>query len=70
LESVHSPEQSSFEGELKMVQVLKKTESLDVLTTGHQLAEKFAKTAVDRDRNGSSRPTHEIEQLRQSADNQ
>ncbi|WP_414586152.1 hypothetical protein [Scytonema sp. PCC 10023] len=53
-----------------MVQVLKKTESLDVLTTGHQLAEKFAKTAVDRDRNGSSRPTHEIEQLRQSADNQ
>jgi hypothetical protein len=40
-----------------------KTECLDVLAIGHQLAEEFAKTAAERDRNGSSPPTHEIEQV-------
>lgn len=66
IKSVSSPESLSLEGALQMVQLLQKTQSLDVLATGHQLAEEFAQTAVDRDRNGSSRPIHEIEQLRQS----
>lgn len=49
-----------------MVQCLKKTEPLNALAIGHQLAQEFAKTAAERDRNGGSRPIHEIEQLRQS----
>ncbi len=49
-----------------MIQCLEKAQSLNVLDIGHQLAQEFAKTAPERDRNGGSRPIHEIEQLRQS----
>lgn len=49
-----------------MMQLLKKTEALNVLAIGHQLAQEFAKTAPERERNGGNRPIHEIEQLRQS----
>ncbi|BAY99847.1 acyl-CoA dehydrogenase type 2 [Tolypothrix tenuis PCC 7101] len=49
-----------------MIQCLEKAQSLNVLDIGHQLAQEFAKTAPDRDRNGGSRPIHEIEKLRQS----
>ncbi len=50
-----------------MMQLLKTTKSVNFLVVGHQLAQEFAKTAAERDRNGSNRPIHEIEQLRQSS---
>ncbi|WP_242055067.1 acyl-CoA dehydrogenase family protein [Nostoc flagelliforme] len=57
-----------------MVQLVETTKPLNFLAIGYQLAEEFAKTAAERDqlryaegdRNGGSRPIHEIEQLRQS----
>ncbi|MBD2468922.1 acyl-CoA dehydrogenase family protein [Nostoc sp. FACHB-145] len=56
------------------MQLLETTKPLNFLAIGLQLAQEFAKTAVERDqlhyaegeRKGSSRPIHEIEQLRQS----
>lgn len=38
-----------------MVQCLEKTQPLNVLDIGHQLAQEFAKTAAERDRNGGNR---------------
>lgn len=49
-----------------MVQLLETTKPLNFLAIGSQLAQEFAKTAAERDRNGGNRPIHEIEQLRQS----
>ena len=49
-----------------MVQCLEKTQPINILDIGHQLAQEFAKTAAERERNGGNRPIHEIEQLRQS----
>ena len=49
-----------------MMQLLETTKPLNFLAVGDQLAQDFAKTAAERERNGGSRPIHEIDQLRQS----